>query len=122
MQHLIFAMEPEPVPSLKRRLSKKLSRKPFTLRFLDGIFTTPGETEEFQKHIDISKRLYKESPVVCIDVIMKVACEKLHPLDQRCLIRNLLMYENGHARRQFVVDHLSFVFGLDVISEYYQNK
>jgi hypothetical protein len=123
-QLFIFEEETEqspPKPSMLQRLSKKFSRKPFTLRFLRGL-DLGEQTEQFQADIDFTKRLYISSPFVCTNLLVGVASRQLNGIQQTVLLHNLLVYERGHLKRQSVDDHLVFLLGLYDLSEYLGEK
>jgi hypothetical protein len=125
-QDLLFIFEEDmelslPKPSLTQRLSKKFSRKPFTARFLHGLDL--GErTEEFQADIDFTKKLYTKSPFVCTRLVVAIAAHQLSAVQQLVLLRNILIYERGHLKRQAVDDHLCFLLGLDSLADYVAEK
>jgi hypothetical protein len=125
-QDLLFVFEEDtelspPKPSLGQRLSTRFSRKPFTERFIRGLDL--GErTEQFQADIDFTKRLYTNSPMVCINLLVGVAARQLSAVQQLVFFRNLLVYERLHLKRQSVEDHLTFILGIENLSEYLATK
>jgi hypothetical protein len=106
-----------PKPSLAKRLSKKLSRKPFTEHFIRGIDLEPEPLRDLQESIEFTKKQYKQSPMLCINILVNVAVAQLSHIQQTVLIRLVLNYEQTHFQRQSVLDHLHFLLGLDKLSD-----
>ena len=111
-----------PKPSLAKRLSKKFSRKPFTERFIRNIGLDQERLETLQTDIDFSKKFYKESPMVCIDILLNVAIAQLNGIQQLALFRNLLIYERTHLKRPSIDGHILFLLSLDRLSDYIPKK
>lgn len=106
-----------PKPSLAKRLSKKFSRQPFTERFIRGIDLEAEPLETLRESIEFSKKQYKESPMVCINILVNVAIAQLSHIQQTVLIRLVLNYEQAHLHRPSVLDHLHFLLGLGKLSD-----